>query len=71
MSTFHWVDGSRITYSFWEAGEPNNFEDKEDKVEIQWYNDVQFGTKGPGQWNDIGKNFINVRKYNKLKDTKK
>ena len=34
-------------------GEPNNWGDDEDKVEIQWYNDAQFGTKGPGQWNDI------------------
>ena len=52
-NTFHWVDGSRLTFSYWEQGEPNNYNDDEDKVEIQWYNDVQFGTKGPGQWNDI------------------
>lgn len=45
-NTFHWIDGSRLTFSYWEPGEPNNWGDDEDKVEIQWYNDAQFATKG-------------------------
>jgi len=55
-STFHWIDGSRLTFSYWEQGEPNDWDGIEDKVEIQWYNDAQFGTKGPGQWNDVEPN---------------
>lgn len=50
--TFSWIDNSRITYNFWQNGEPNNWEGVEDKVEIKWYSDNQFNWAEPGNWND-------------------
>lgn len=50
--TFSWIDNSRITYNFWQQGEPNNWEGNEDKVEIKWYSDNQFNWAEPGNWND-------------------
>jgi len=35
--TFHWVDGTRMTFSFWKAGEPNNWDNNEDKVQVYSY----------------------------------
>ena len=50
--TFSWIDNSRITYNFWQNGEPNNWEGMEDKVEVKWYSDNQFKWAEPGNWND-------------------
>ena len=51
-NTFHWQDGSRITFSFWAEGEPNNWDGEEDKIQMSWYSDNQYATRDPGQWND-------------------
>ncbi len=41
-NTFNWVDGSGLTYTNWYPGQPNNFNNKQDYVEIL----------KNGQWND-------------------
>ena len=35
--TYHWLDGTRMTFSFWKAGEPNNWDNNEDKVQVYSY----------------------------------
>ena len=51
-NTFHWLDGSRMIFSYWQPGEPNNWDGDEDKIEVKWYSDNQFNSEQPGQWND-------------------
>lgn len=41
--TFVWENGEAVTYTNWEAGEPNNYPPGEDYVEVQPWN---------GKWND-------------------
>lgn len=41
-----WVDSSLVTISFWHTGEPSNFGDYEDCVELNYYTD------GTRNWND-------------------
>ena len=53
-STFHWVDGSRLTYTNWMPNEPNDAGDSgEDFVEMIWWADHVGNTHDPGQWNDL------------------
>uniref|UniRef100_A0A8C9YTA1 C-type lectin domain-containing protein n=1 Tax=Sander lucioperca TaxID=283035 RepID=A0A8C9YTA1_SANLU len=44
--TWKWVDGTPLTKSYWDSGEPND-ENGEDCVEIRFYN-------SENSWNDVG-----------------
>jgi hypothetical protein len=41
-----WADGSTVSYTNWAPGEPNNFGNDEDCMELGYYAD--------GKWNDNG-----------------
>ncbi len=57
--TFVWSSGEAVTYTNWQAGEPNNFNGVEDYVAINWH----FGNNIPGgslgAWNDTPLDGIN------------
>ena len=43
-NTWAWVNGSSFTYSSWHSGQPDNYDKKEDYIQINW--------SGLGKWND-------------------
>eukprot|EP00978_Attheya_sp_CCMP212_P045016 scaffold331115_cov56-Attheya_sp.AAC.1 len=43
--SFVWTDGSDVTFTSWDAGEPNNYNGNEDCTTIYW--------NAPNEWNDF------------------
>ena len=52
-STFHWVNGQRMTYTNWMPNEPNDNGNGEDYVEMIWWADHVTNTHEAGMWNDL------------------
>ena len=44
---FHWIDGSKMTFTDWRAGEPNGDMTGEDAVEMY------YTVGSSGTWNDL------------------
>jgi Ca2+-binding RTX toxin-like protein len=50
--TFVWSSGEPVTYTNWQAGEPNNFKGIENYVAINWHYGHFIGGGVLGAWND-------------------
>ena len=53
--TFHWIDGSRLTYSNWEPGQPSGSSDPNslvDEMSMRTTGHMDQNNYRPGQWKD-------------------
>ncbi len=50
--TFVWSSGEAVTFTKWQAGEPNNTQGIEDYVAINWHFGNRVGVGVRGSWND-------------------
>ena len=50
---FTWVSGEPVTYTFWNADEPNNQDGNEDYVVINWHFWKLLPDSDKGDWNDV------------------